>query len=94
MQHNPNAVTGRDGFIEYMARRPDTLIDSYLEAPLITMIAEGDLVVQALVGERPDPNHAGEIVKIAWIDMFRVKDGRLIEHWDTAAKGEYPKTPN
>jgi len=94
IQHNPNAVTGRDGFIEYMAMRPDTLIDPYLEAPLITAIAEGDLVVQVLVGERRDPNHEGVIVKIAWIDMFRMQDGRVIEHWDTAAKGEYPKTPN
>lgn len=91
IQHNPNAATGRAGFIEYMARRPDSNIESHYEAPLIAIIAEGDLVVQALQGTRPDPNNPSKDLIIAWFDMFRVKDGRLIEHWDTASKGEVPK---
>lgn len=91
IQHNPNAATGRAGFIEYMTHRPDTNIESYYESPLIAMLAEGDVVVQAVQGTRPDPNHPGKEFVIAWFDMFRVKDGRLIEHWDTASKGEVPK---
>lgn len=89
IQHNPNAVTGRDGFMEYFAKRPDSAIDPFLEDPPIVMIAEGDLVLQALQEEREDPN-SGETYYVAWIDMFRIVQGRAAEHWDTASKGEVP----
>jgi predicted SnoaL-like aldol condensation-catalyzing enzyme len=90
IQHNPNAVTGRDGFIEYFKKRPDSAIDAYLEDPLIVMLAEGDLVVQALQEERKHPDNTDEIYYVTWIDMFRIVDGRAAEHWDTASKGELP----
>lgn len=90
IQHNPNAATGRDGAKAYFAMRPDTSIDATLEDPLVAMIAEGDLVVQVLQEERPHPNKPGEIYHVAWFDMFRIAGGRVIEHWDTASKGELP----
>lgn len=91
IQHNPNAATGREGFMGYFAQRPDTSIETYLENPLVAVVAEGDLVMQALQGERRHPDKPDEMVVIAWFDMFRVENGRLIEHWDNAAKGEVPK---
>lgn len=90
IQHNPNAATGRAGFKEYFSRRPDSPIETWLEDPIVALVAEGDLVMQVLEEERPDPNKPGEIYKVAWFDLFRVADGRLIEHWDAAAKGELP----
>jgi len=89
IQHNPNAATGRAGVIEYFSQRPDTPVDPFLEDPLVASVAEGDLVVQVLQEERPHPA-TGETYYVAWFDMFRVKDGLLIEHWDTASKGELP----
>jgi predicted SnoaL-like aldol condensation-catalyzing enzyme len=89
IQHNPNAATGREGFKEYFSRRPDSAIDTFLEDPLVALVAEGDLVVQVLQEERPHPD-TGETYYVAWFDMFRIKDGRVIEHWDTASKGELP----
>jgi predicted SnoaL-like aldol condensation-catalyzing enzyme len=90
IQHNPNAATGRAGFTEYFSRRPDSSIETWLEDPIVALVAEGDLVMQVMEEERPDPNRAGEIYKVAWFDLFRVANGRLIEHWDAAAKGELP----
>lgn len=90
IQHNPNAATGRDGFKEYFAMRPDSSIDTTLEDPLVAIVAEGDLVVQVLQEERPHPNKPGVIYHVAWFDMFRISGGRVIEHWDTASKGELP----
>lgn len=87
IQHNPNAATGREGFIAYMARRPDSNVESTLETPLVAMVAEGDLVVQVLETER---RQNGTTYKVPWFDMFRVERGLVIEHWDTAAKGELP----
>lgn len=89
IQHNPNAATGRDGFKEYFSRRPDSPIESFLEDPLVAIVAEGDLVVQVLQEERPHPD-TGETYYVAWFDMFRIAGERVIEHWDTASKGELP----
>mgnify|MGYP000070578120 CR=1 FL=1 len=90
IQHNPNATTGRAGFKEYFAMRPDSSIEAELEDPIVAMVAEGDLVLQVLEEERSDPNKPGTSYKVAWFDLFRVANGRLIEHWDAAAKGELP----
>ena len=89
IQHNPNAATGREGFKEYFSRRPDSPIDTFLEDPLVALVAEGDLVVQVLQEERPHPD-TGETYYVAWFDMFRIAGERVIEHWDTASKGELP----
>jgi predicted SnoaL-like aldol condensation-catalyzing enzyme len=87
IQHNPNAATGIAGFKEYMARRPDGEVESWLETPLVAMVAEGDLVVQVLETTR---ELDGMTYHIPWFDMFRIEGNRIIEHWDTAAKGEIP----
>lgn len=87
LQHNPNAATGREGFVDYMARRPDSAIEPYLETPLVALVAEGDLVVQVLETTR---TQAGVTWHVPWFDMFRVEQGLVIEHWDTASKGELP----
>jgi predicted SnoaL-like aldol condensation-catalyzing enzyme len=87
IQHNPNAATGRDGVMEYFSRRPDTSIEPLLQAPLVTLFAEGDLVLQVLETERVQN---GVEYKVSWFDLFRIQDGLAIEHWDTASKGELP----
>lgn len=89
IQHNPNAATGRDGVQEYFSRRPDTPIEPFLEAPLVAMVAEGDLVLQVLETERVQN---GVEYKVPWFDLFRIQDGLAIEHWDSASKGELPAT--
>ena len=89
IQHNPNAATGRDGFKEYFSQRPDAPIQTFLGDPLVAVVAEGDLVVQVLQEERPHPD-TGVTYYIAWFDMFRMHNDLVIEHWDTASKGELP----
>jgi len=89
IQHNPNAATGREGVKQYFSQRPDSSIDTWLEDPLVAIVAEGDLVLQVLQEERPHPDTA-ETYYVAWFDLFRVQGNRLIEHWDTASKGELP----
>lgn len=89
IQHNPNAATGRDGVQVYFSQRPDSAIDTWLEDPLVASVAEGDLVLQVLQEERQHPD-TGETYYVAWFDLFRVQDNLLIEHWDTASKGELP----
>jgi predicted SnoaL-like aldol condensation-catalyzing enzyme len=86
IQHNPNAATGREAAKAYFATREDLPVESTIRSPLVAMIAEGDLVVQVVKVELPDPYRPGEIYTTAWFDMFRIADGMLVEHWDAATK--------
>jgi predicted SnoaL-like aldol condensation-catalyzing enzyme len=86
VQHNPNAATGRDGFKAYFAARADLPIDPSIRRPLVAMVAEGDIVVQAIMLEHPHPTREGKTYTTTWFDMFRIANGRLAEHWDEAVK--------
>ena len=90
IQHNPNAATGREGFREYMSNRPDRPIEIAYRTPIVAIVAEGDLVAQAIAEERPIPGGDGELYSLTHFDLFRIEDGRIIEHWDNAGRGELP----
>jgi predicted SnoaL-like aldol condensation-catalyzing enzyme len=73
IQHNPSADQGREGIKRFFT---DVLVPlPYRHAPRqVTMIAEGDYVVRQ---EIRDHQYKGML-----IDIFRVKNGQLVEHWD------------
>lgn len=84
-QHNPNAETGLEGVKAYFRavnRAPEEVKDSIDR--LVSIVAERDLVVLALVREGQDKD--GKPYTTTWFDMFRVADGKIVEHWDTATK--------
>ena len=84
-QHNPNAETGREGVKAFFRaqNRPAMEPKNHIDR-LVSIVAERDLVVLALVREGVDGN--GEAYTTTWFDMFRVADGKIVEHWDTATK--------
>jgi predicted SnoaL-like aldol condensation-catalyzing enzyme len=86
IQHNPNAATGREGAKAYFATQTDQPIESSIRAPLVAMLAEGDVVVQVIKVELPDPYREGQVYTTVWMDMYRIADGRIAEHWDAAVK--------
>jgi predicted SnoaL-like aldol condensation-catalyzing enzyme len=74
-QHNPQAADGAEpfiGFVRYMASTYP-----HMRMELKRMVAEGDLVVthSHLVRE---PGDRG----MAVMDIFRLEDGKIVEHWD------------
>lgn len=87
IQHNPNVPTGRAGFVELFSKFvPPKPIAPRVAAPLVSITAEGDLVVVALVAQRPDPKDSTRKYTTTWFDMFRIENGQIAEHWDSSPK--------
>lgn len=74
-QHNPNAPNGPPGIIAYATGYIKANPELHMEFKRI--IAEGDLVV-VHSHLKPNPTDLG----LAVVDIFRVEDGKLVEHWD------------
>ena len=87
IQHNPNVPTGRAAFTDFFSRisKPQP-IEPRVKAPLVAIVAEGDLVVLAFVREGIDPKDATKKYTTTWFDMFRIEGGKIAEHWDAAPK--------
>ncbi len=75
IQHNPMAATGRAAAIEFLepffAQNPDTRYS------IKRVIAEGDLVAVHSHGQFSKDDRG-----IAVVDIFRVANCRVVEHWD------------
>jgi predicted SnoaL-like aldol condensation-catalyzing enzyme len=74
-QHNPTAADGAEGlrsFIDFLkARFPNQ------RGEVKRVIAEGDLVVLHVHSTRADGTPGRAIV-----DIFRIDNGKVVEHWD------------
>jgi len=87
IQHNPNVTSGRDSLAKYITQtRPKRDIKPTLDFPLISLVAEGDMVVIALVSYQDDEE--GKRYANTHFDMFRIENGKIAEHWDHIAKSK------
>ena len=87
IQHNPGVATGRKAFVDFFSKimKPQPIADT-IKAPVVAIIAEGDMVMISFVRELPDPKDNTKKYTTTWFDMYRVEDGKLAEHWDGATK--------
>jgi predicted SnoaL-like aldol condensation-catalyzing enzyme len=84
-QHNPNAETGLEGVKAYfrsLKQEPIPIPDTI--PGLVSLVAERDLVVVSLVRDLKDKD--GKPYTTTWFDMFRIANGKIVEHWDIATK--------
>ncbi|HRI20945.1 MAG TPA: nuclear transport factor 2 family protein [Panacibacter sp.] len=87
MQHNPTVPTGRKGFVDLFSKfaKPQPIVDT-IKAPVVAIVAEGDLVVISFAAKLPEPTDSTKTYTTTWCDMFRIENGKLAEHWDGAQK--------
>ncbi|KOG09543.1 nuclear transport factor 2 family protein [Streptomyces viridochromogenes] len=75
-QHNPDAGDGLDGFGAAVAKWGEQ--GKHLVYKKVhKVIAEGEFVLTQSEGEFGVP--------VAYYDLFRVADGKIVEHWDVVA---------
>ncbi|WP_427164387.1 nuclear transport factor 2 family protein [Streptomyces sp. C1-1] len=75
-QHNPEAADGLDGFGAAAAKWAEQG-KTLAYAKVHQVVAEGEFVLLQSEGTLGVP--------VAYYDLFRVQDGKIVEHWDAIA---------
>jgi len=89
IQHNPNVESGRDAFVRTIgASRKPRPVEATSHFPIISIIAEGDMVVVMWARKVRDREKPDEIYQMTWFDVFRLdaKSGLIAEHWDSSER--------
>lgn len=88
IQHNPNVPSGRAGFVDFFSKiwKQPKPVEATLRNPPAVVMAEGDLVTLVFKRQVPEPTDTTKRYEAFWFDVLRVKDGKLVEHWDPATK--------
>jgi predicted SnoaL-like aldol condensation-catalyzing enzyme len=87
IQHNPNVESGRDALVTYIKKtRPARPIPDEIGFPVISLVAEGDMVLVASVSYQDDPEKPGQRYAGTHFDLYRIENGKVAEHWDNVVK--------
>jgi predicted SnoaL-like aldol condensation-catalyzing enzyme len=89
IQHNPNVASGRDQLAEYIRKtRPIRPIPATIGFPVISIMAEGDMVLVASVEYIDDAEKPGTKYATTHFDLYRIEKGLVAEHWDNLQKSK------
>jgi predicted SnoaL-like aldol condensation-catalyzing enzyme len=75
IQHNPNAADGIEGFKKFIEFRREKFPDAKSE--IKRAFVDGDFVILHVHSIRA-PGERG----VAIVDIFRLENGKVVEHWD------------
>ncbi|MBO9581536.1 MAG: nuclear transport factor 2 family protein [Sphingobium sp.] len=85
IQHSPSTGQGLAALIDFLkAELGGGEPREAAMTPFELVMAEGDLVQLMFKRPIPDPHRPGETAHVWWHDSYRVKDGLIVEHWDSA----------
>jgi predicted SnoaL-like aldol condensation-catalyzing enzyme len=88
IQHSPSAGQGLDALIDFLKvelggdtpHPPGSVAMTQFEF----VLAEGDLVQLMFRRPIPDPHDPARTREVWWYDTYRLDDGMIVEHWDSA----------
>ncbi len=84
IQHNPGAPDGIEGFKGFLAFLREKFPNSHSE--IRRVFADGDFVILHVHAVR-EPGTRGRAI----VDIFRLENGKIVEHWDVAQ--DIPEKP-
>jgi predicted SnoaL-like aldol condensation-catalyzing enzyme len=95
IQHNPNVPQGRDGFKDFMSKRPgrtpQEIKPEWPNAPALTLV-DGPYSVMMWDRTAKDPDDPSKTYHWDHYDVVRMENGHIKEHWDEARIN--PPAPN
>lgn len=77
IQHNPEIANGKKAVVEYLSKAFESLHGDLVGA-VRAILVDGDLAVTHSYFRRKDGKPGGMVLA----DFFRLRDGKLVEHWD------------
>ena len=86
--HDPRIGKGVEAFISYVKAY---LMTRGIEKPqpvketldgVLSIVAERDLVIITFATSHDNPLAPGEKYTTTWFDMFRIRDGLIVEYWN------------
>jgi predicted SnoaL-like aldol condensation-catalyzing enzyme len=84
IQHNPSVPTGRAAVLKMFGGAPPTNpIPEKLSQPPGVAGAKGDFVWLVFEGESKDPHDPSKTYHSNSIDLLRIQNGKVQEHWDS-----------
>jgi predicted SnoaL-like aldol condensation-catalyzing enzyme len=85
VERNPKVQGGRDALVQFIKTLPPPVSDDIqatMRNPPAYIVAEGDLVTFIFKQVRPDPKDRSVTWDHFSFDMFRIRNGKIVEHWD------------
>ncbi|OYR18533.1 snoaL-like domain protein [Brucella rhizosphaerae] len=79
IQHNPNVPDGKEAFVSFFTQRFKDNPEA--TSRIVRSATDGDLVF-IHVNSKENANDPG----VAIVDIFRVDNGKIVEHWDVIQK--------
>ena len=86
IQHNPNAPNGLAALRGFLGSRPAIAIPATIVPPPALELSQGDTVIIVFDHEAKDPADPSKTYHYNSFDAFRIKDNKIVEHWDGAQK--------
>lgn len=86
IQHNPNAPNGLAALRKFLGNRPPVEIPAKITPPPALEVSQGDIVIIVFDHEAKDPADPSKTYHYNSFDAFRIKDNKIVEHWDGAQK--------
>lgn len=89
VEHNPKVQGGRDALVQFIKTLPRPAsedIEATMKTPPAYIVAEGDLVTFIFKQTTPEPKDKSRAYDRFTFDMFRIRNGKIVEHWDGEAR--------
>ena len=93
VEHNPMFAGGRADLVHALESgrfgkwmTEPGKVEDQLKDPPAFVVAEGDMVTWIFKRVRKDPKDPAKTYDSFWFDAFRIKNGKIVEHWDGATK--------
>lgn len=94
IQHNPNIPSGRAAFVNFFQNvagvKPKNPIAPTLQRPPVVTGAKGDFVFLVWEPEEKHPTEPNSTYYWNSLDIFRLENGKIQEHWDSATRMPLP----